>query len=106
MMFPDMPWMVSDDGLSGEVREAARQAFGDSAARRGRLFAFGYDAFRIASSLQRGASINPQGLTGTLSVDSQGRVRRELDWVRIKDGAPAPLERMDTSANAAVPTPQ
>jgi len=106
MMFPDMPWMLSDDGLSGEVREAARQAFGDSAARRGRLFAFGYDAFRIASSLQRGAPVNPQGLTGTLSVDAQGRVRRELDWVRIKDGAPTPLERMDTSATTAAPAPQ
>ncbi len=105
MMFPDMPWMLSDDGLSGEVREAARQAFGDAAARRGRLFAFGYDAFRIASSLQRGAGINPQGLTGTLSVDAQGRVRRELDWVRIKDGAPTPLERMDNSATTAAPTP-
>ena len=105
MMFPDMPWMLGDDGLSGEVREAARQAFGDSAARRGRLFAFGYDAFRIATSLQRGAGINPQGLTGTLSIDAQGRVRRELDWVRIKDGAPTPLERMDNSAATAAPTP-
>jgi uncharacterized protein len=105
MMFPDMPWMVSDDGLSGEVHEAARQAFGDAAARRGRLFAFGYDAFRIASSLQRGAPINPQGLTGTLSIDAQGRVRRELDWVRIKDGVPTPLERMDNSATTAAPTP-
>jgi outer membrane PBP1 activator LpoA protein len=98
MMFPDMPWMLGDEGLSGEVREAARQAFGESAARRGRLFAFGYDAFRIAGSLQRGAGINPQGLTGTLSIDAQGRVRRELAWVRIKDGAPIPLERMDTAA--------
>ena len=105
MMFPDMPWMLSDDGLSGEVREAARQAFGDPVSRRGRLFAFGYDAFRIATSLQRGAGINPKGLTGTLSVDAQGRVRRELDWVRIKDGAPTPLERMDNSATTAAPTP-
>ncbi len=105
MMFPDMPWMLGDEGLSGEVRDAARQAFGDSAARRGRLFAFGYDAFRIAASLQRGAGINPQGLTGTLSIDAQGRVRRELEWVRIKGGAPAPLERVDTTASAGVPQP-
>jgi outer membrane PBP1 activator LpoA protein len=69
------------------VREEARQAFGDLK-NRGRLFAFGYDAFRIATSLQRGAPINPQGLTGTLSIDAQGRVRRELQWVRIKDGVP------------------
>jgi outer membrane PBP1 activator LpoA protein len=96
MMFPDMPWMLGDEGLSGQVREVARQAFGDSASRRGRLFAFGYDAFRIAASLQRGAGINPEGLTGTLSIDAQGRVRRELEWVRIKNGAPAPIERADT----------
>jgi len=104
VMFPDMPWMLSDAGLSGEVRDAARQAFGDSARSRGRLFAFGYDAFRIAGSLQHGTVINPKGLTGTLSIDAQGRVRRELDWVRIKDGAPTPLERLDTTAVVA-PTP-
>ena len=98
VMFPDMPWMLGEEGLSGEVREEARQAFGDSARNRGRLFAFGYDAFRIATSLQRGAPINPQGLTGTLSIDAQGRVRRELQWVRIKNGAPVPLERADITA--------
>jgi outer membrane PBP1 activator LpoA protein len=98
MMFPDMPWMLGDEGLSGQVREAARQAFGDSASRRGRLFAFGYDAFRIATSLQRGAGVNPQGLTGTLSIDAQGRVRRELQWARIKNGVPTPLERLDSTA--------
>jgi len=97
VMFPDMPWMLGDEGLSGQVREVARQAFGDAASRRGRLFAFGFDAFRIASSLQRGAGINPEGLTGTLSIDAQGRVRRELEWVRIKDGAPVPLERADVA---------
>jgi outer membrane PBP1 activator LpoA protein len=104
VMFPDMPWMLGDEGLSGEVREAARQAFGDSAARRGRLFAFGHDAFRIAASLKRGAGVSPQGLTGTLSIDAQGRVRRELEWVRIKNGAPTPLERTDATA-ASAPKP-
>jgi outer membrane PBP1 activator LpoA protein len=94
VMFPDMPWMLGDAGLSAEVHEAAR-AFSDSPARRGRLFAFGYDAFRIATSLQRGQPVNPQGLTGTLSIDAQGRVRRDLEWVRIKGGLPVPLERAD-----------
>jgi outer membrane PBP1 activator LpoA protein len=100
VMFPDMPWMLGDEGLAAEVRASAVQAFGDSSARRGRLFAFGYDAMRIAGSLQRGAPINPQGLTGTLSIDAQGRVRRELEWVRIKGGVPAPLEGPATTAAA------
>ncbi len=101
VMFPDMPWMLGDEGLSGEVRQLADEAFGDSPSRRGRLFAFGYDAFRIASSLQRNRTVDPRGLTGTLSLDDQGRVRRDLDWVRIKSGAPEPLGRDEPSAAAA-----
>jgi outer membrane PBP1 activator LpoA protein len=97
VMFPDMPWMLGDEGLSGDVREEGRLAFGDMR-NRGRLFAFGYDSFRIATSLQRGAPINPQGLTGILSIDAQGRVRRELQWVRIKNGVPTPLERPDVAS--------
>jgi outer membrane PBP1 activator LpoA protein len=103
VMFPDMPWMLGDDGLSGEVRQAANAAFGDSPARRGRLFAFGFDAFRIATSLQRGRSIDPRGLTGTLSLDEQGRVRRELEWVRIRSGAPESLDRNGPTAAVATP---
>jgi outer membrane PBP1 activator LpoA protein len=100
VMFPDMPWMLGDQGLAADVRASAVQAFGDSSSRRGRLFAFGFDAMRIAGSLQRGAPINPQGLTGTLSIDAQGRVRRELEWVRIKGGMPAPLEAPPATAAA------
>jgi outer membrane PBP1 activator LpoA protein len=103
MMFPDMPWMLSVESRPAEVREAASAAFGDPASKRGRLFAFGYDAFRIAEALKRGGTIDPAGLTGTLSLDAQGRVRRELDWVRIKSGAPAPLGRPDAAAQAATP---
>lgn len=101
VMFPDMPWMLDTDGLAATVRDAA-SAFSDPPAKRGRLFAFGYDAFRIATSLQRGQTVNPQGLTGTLSIDAQGRVRRELEWVRIKGGAPVSLEG---AADAALPSP-
>ena len=92
MMFPDMPWMVGDTSLTAEVRNVAAQAFGDSGPRRGRLFAYGFDAMRLASSLQRGAPIGPDGLTGTLSMDAQGRIRRSLNWVRIKSGAPVPMD--------------
>jgi outer membrane PBP1 activator LpoA protein len=92
MMFPDMPWMVGDTNLTAEVRTVAAQAFGDSGPRRGRLFAYGFDAMRLASSLQRGAPIGPDGLTGTLSMDAQGRIRRSLNWVRIKSGAPVPMD--------------
>lgn len=104
IMFPDMPWMLSVDNRPTEIREAATAAFGDSPSKRGRLFAFGFDAFRIAEALKRGSSIDPQGLTGTLTLDAQGRVRRELQWVRIKSGEPTPLEPQDAVAAATAPT--
>ena len=98
IMFPDMPWMLGDGPLSAEVKAAAVQAYGESGARRGRLFAFGFDALRIAAALQRGQNVPPQGLTGTLSMDAQGRVRRELEWVRMKGGVPTPLDAAPTTA--------
>jgi outer membrane PBP1 activator LpoA protein len=101
IMFPDMPWMLSIDNRPAEIREAATAAFGDAPSKRGRLFAFGFDAFRIAESLKRGSSIDPQGLTGTLTLDAQGRIRRDLQWVRIKSGVPTPLEPQDAVAAAA-----
>ena len=97
VMFPDMPWMLGGDPLSATVRASLTQAYGESA-RRGRLFAFGFDAMRIAGALRRGSPVDPQGLTGTLSMDAQGRVRRELEWVRIKGGAPMPLESAPQAA--------
>ena len=98
VMFPDMPWMVADQGNIATVRDEAREAFGDSTSRRGRLFAFGYDAFHIAYALERGNKIDPQGLTGTLSMGAQGHVRRDLQWVRIKGGLPVPLDDADAAA--------
>jgi outer membrane PBP1 activator LpoA protein len=100
VMFPEMPWMLGTDPLTAEVSAAAAQAFGDSS-RRGRLFAFGYDAMRIAAALRRGTPIAPQGLTGTVSIDEQGRVRRDLQWARMKGGTPVPLD----SAAIAATTP-
>ena len=100
VMFPDMPWMLAADPLTTEVSAAATQAFGDSPTRRGRLFAFGYDAMRIAAALSRGAPVPAQGLTGALSLDAQGRVRRDLQWVRIKGGVPTPLEGTPVAASS------
>jgi outer membrane PBP1 activator LpoA protein len=100
VMFPGMPWMLRDDGKVAEVRELAR-AFSEPAARRGRLFAFGYDAFGIATALQRRQPIDPQGLSGALSIDPEGRVRRELEWVRIKGGVPVPID----AGGAPIATP-
>ena len=91
-MFPDMPWVLSAPGtvnVVSRVRTAAQQAWGD-AAPRSKLFAFGYDAWQLATAIQAG-NANPgaapfEGLTGTLSFDDQRRVRRELNWAQLRGG--------------------
>ncbi len=94
MMFPDMPWMVSNDAVTAQIRDPVRAAWPARTARRDRLYAFGFDAYRLLPTLRSG---NPgavgsiAGVSGRLRLDAQNRVRRELDWAQIKGGQPAPL---------------
>jgi outer membrane PBP1 activator LpoA protein len=37
-------------------------------------------------------------MTGLLSIDEHGRVRRELDWARVSDGKATPLGNTATAA--------
>jgi outer membrane PBP1 activator LpoA protein len=88
LMFPDMPWMLGGE-LADAVREAARNAWPNGGARRGRLFAFGFDAYRLAITLREHpgtSTLNMDGLTGHLSLDSDRHVRRELGWAQLKNG--------------------
>jgi len=71
------------------VRAATREAWPTGGPYRGRLFAFGFDAFRLAQALRHSGvsgNISVVGLTGRLSLDGQRRVRRELGWAQLHDG--------------------
>ena len=63
-------------------------------ARRDRLYAFGFDAYRLVPVL-RSNGLNGtgqiEGVTGKLRLDEHNRVRRDLDWAQIKNGEPAAL---------------
>ena len=50
-MFPDMPWILGGD-LADAVRAATHDAWPNGGPYRGRLFAFGFDAFRLALALR------------------------------------------------------
>jgi hypothetical protein len=86
LMFPDMPWMLGSD-LADAVRTATRDAWPNSGLQRSRLFAFGFDAYRLAVALRNArGEVNIDGLTGRLSFDSERRIRRELNWAQLHDG--------------------
>jgi outer membrane PBP1 activator LpoA protein len=95
LFFPDMPWMVSADPVTTRIRDAVRAAWPARTARLNRLFAFGFDAYRLVPALraQGLAGANEiDGVTGRLRLDDRNRIRRELDWAQIRDGQAAPLE--------------
>jgi uncharacterized protein len=94
MTFPDMPWMVSADPATGQIRDSVRAAWPTRTARLGRLYAFGFDAYRLVPALKSktiSATGSIAGVTGKLYLDNGNRVRRDLLWVQIKNGAPVPL---------------
>lgn len=108
LMFPDMPWMLGGD-LTDAVRSAVHEAWPNGGPRLGRLFAFGFDAYRLAVVLhdQRGASnaVTVDGLTGRLSVDADRRVHRDLNWALLHDGEIKLLPSPGQEAPAPQPAP-
>jgi outer membrane PBP1 activator LpoA protein len=92
MLFPDMPWMVSSDAVTAQIRDGVRGAWPTKTARRDRLYAFGFDAYRLLPTLQAKVPAGDiAGVTGQLHIDEHYRVRRDLSWAQIKGGVPTAL---------------
>ncbi|HEX3848460.1 MAG TPA: penicillin-binding protein activator [Steroidobacteraceae bacterium] len=94
LMFPDMPWMIGSDPVTSQIRDAIRAAWPARTARRDRLYAFGFDAYRLVPALRSSPPTQSNeipGVSGRLYLDAGGHVRRELDWAQIRDGQPSPL---------------
>jgi outer membrane PBP1 activator LpoA protein len=94
LLFPDMPWMVATDPVTSRIRDDVRAAWPSRTARLDRLYAFGFDAYRLVPALRSKSlaeSGGIAGVTGRLSLDDRNRIRRELDWVQVRNGVPVPL---------------
>jgi outer membrane PBP1 activator LpoA protein len=86
--------MVSADPVTARIRDAVRGAWPTRTARLDRLYAFGFDAYRLVPALRSNAlsgSAEIAGVTGKLRLDDHNRIRRELDWTQIRNGIPAEL---------------
>ena len=94
LYFPDMPWMVSNDPVTSQIRDNVRAAWPASTARRDRLYAFGFDAYRLVPALRGNPPTQANeiaGVTGRLHVDASNHIRRDLDWAQIRGGLPNAL---------------
>ncbi len=82
--FNDIPWLFDSASSQQEVLGVRFK----------RLFAMGIDAYRLH---QRFALLDPsvgmqlQGATGTLKLDDQRKVVRQLDWAIFNNGTAEPL---------------
>jgi uncharacterized protein len=89
MLFPDMPWMIANDPVTAQIRDGVRAAWPARTARRDRLYAFGFDAYRLVPGLRSNApGLEIAGVTGKLHLDDHNRIRRDLEWAQIKGGVP------------------
>ena len=61
-----------------------------------RLYALGLDAFNIIGALNTLRTYPYErfdGETGSLSLDNQLRIRRQLTWVKFRSGRPVVFEQ-------------
>ncbi|RRN58821.1 LppC family lipoprotein [Pseudoxanthomonas sp. SGNA-20] len=93
IVYPTEAWATrGTTGLPGASRAAEMlpTARGPAA----RLFAFGYDAWRISAyleSLLSGTNGQLRGATGDLRLDGFGNVVRQPAWATFSGGQPVPL---------------
>ena len=91
LLFADGPWMVEENALRGEADTQLSVTLGSNQ----RLRGMGVDSFYLAmqlKQLKQDASRTLRGVTGMLTLESSGRVSRELMLVRFENGIPKPVE--------------
>jgi outer membrane PBP1 activator LpoA protein len=104
--FCDLPWVLDSDSNWKHLQQGINEYWGPNATRYARLYALGIDAWRIVPYLgELGGSMFGafHGVTGNLSLDSQGVINRSLRCARFNNGIPVLLETGKDTADAAAP---
>jgi len=97
VLFADMPWMLVHRGKLEEFRRRVQGNWPHAQSDLDRLYALGIDSYSILPHLNQistDAGARFGGVTSTLSLDSRGRLQRQLTWAQFSRGAP---KLIDTS---------
>lgn len=81
--FTDAPWMLNANDDISELKTSLAKTLPNTSRSLGRFFALGHDAFTIIPELGQLSALpeaSIEGLTGSLSIDSFGRIKRQLAW--------------------------
>jgi outer membrane PBP1 activator LpoA protein len=90
LIFPDIPLLIDPVGDAQVAADLLVQYRSRGAADYPRLFAFGYDAYRLAEAIyaSAGTSWTVYGATGQLYVGENGRIRRIVPFAQFSNGQP------------------
>jgi len=108
LYFVDAPWVLgvgaADDPLARFKLKKGAAALATPLGLR--LYAMGIDAYRLTprlATLAKTPGATFPGATGTLSIDAQGRVQRQLTLAQFTPSGPHPVTAI-TAAKASPPT--
>ena len=108
VVFGDMPWLAAPSETDRRLREQVDTALLGRDRALLRLYAFGADAYRLATGLWRLADKRLaiiDGHTGRLALAADHRISRRLTWARFVDGIPAPREPEGSGIEPSKPSP-
>jgi outer membrane PBP1 activator LpoA protein len=88
LYFTELPWMLSGQVKDHALRQQYNSLWPEQADISQRLFAMAYDSVAMLSSITQ-LSMLPgkrfNGLTGQLSITSDGQINRQLNWAQYKN---------------------
>lgn len=96
LAFGDMPWVLAENTAHRGLRSEIESQISDVGNSLQRLYALGIDAFDIIGALHTLRTYPYErfdGETGSLSLDNQLRVRRQLTWVKFRSGRPVAIDQ-------------
>jgi outer membrane PBP1 activator LpoA protein len=99
LIFADAPALIAPDANADELRRDL-QTYWPQRSGSMRVYALGFDAYRLVGSLYNGdrSSWPVRGMSGDLSLDTDGRVHRALPLAQFRNGRPATYDLPVASA--------
>ena len=88
LYFTELPWMLNGQVKDQALRHQYNSLWPEQADISQRLFAMAYDSVALLGDITQLSMIPGKrfnGLTGQLSITSDGKINRQLDWAQYKD---------------------
>ena len=96
--FCDIPWVIRPKNITPpnlqSIRNRIASLWPTSFKQHPKLYALGVDSFNIASQLQRMIllpAFGTKAATGTLYINTQHHIYRQLSWAKVIKGRIQPL---------------